>query len=69
MQAEKLTWSLRVKILWSTGEFFSCLFDLQNVCGQILLIDRNDISTVFLSVARKLLLNVFQCRQRSWPGL
>ena len=33
MQAEKLTWSLRVKILWSTGEFFSCLFDLQNICG------------------------------------
>ena len=33
MQAEKLTWSLRVKILWSTGENFPCLFDLQNVCG------------------------------------
>ena len=33
MQAEKLTWSLRVKILWSTGEFSSCLYDLQNACG------------------------------------
>ena len=32
MQAEKLTRSLGVKILWSTGEFFPCLFDLQNVC-------------------------------------
>ena len=31
MQAEKLTWSLRKKILWSTCEFFSCLFDLQNL--------------------------------------
>ena len=41
MQAEKSTWSLRVKILWLTGEFSSCLFDLQNVC-RIFLIDRND---------------------------
>ena len=32
MQAENLTWSFGVKILWSTDEIFSCLFDLQNVC-------------------------------------
>ena len=33
MQAKKLTQSLKIKILWSTGDFFPCLFDLENVCG------------------------------------
>ena len=33
VQSEKLTRALRVKMLWSIGEFCSCLFDLQNVCG------------------------------------